>query len=65
LTSEKAQYRHTPFGLQQLATGQYPRLAALDRKQSVLKQASGDKKIEAAIDNSPVNSIRAGSQGDA
>jgi hypothetical protein len=32
------------FGRQQLATGQFPRLAALDRKQSVLKQVKRDKK---------------------
>ena len=32
------------FGRQQLATGQFPRLAALDRKQSALKQVAPDKK---------------------
>jgi AcrR family transcriptional regulator len=32
------------FGRQQLATGQFPRLAALDRKQPVLKQVKRDKK---------------------
>jgi AcrR family transcriptional regulator len=32
------------FGRQQLATGQFPRLAALDQKQPVLKQAKRDKK---------------------
>jgi AcrR family transcriptional regulator len=32
------------FGRQQLATGQFPRLAALDRKQPVLKQVRRDKK---------------------
>ena len=32
------------FGRQQLATGQFPRLAALDRKQHLLKQAGRDRK---------------------
>jgi Tetracyclin repressor-like, C-terminal domain len=32
------------FGRQQLATGQFPRLAALDRKHPVLKQVKRDKK---------------------
>jgi hypothetical protein len=32
------------FARQQLATGQFPRLAALDRKQPVLKQVKRDKK---------------------
>jgi len=32
------------FGRQQLATGQFPRLAALDRKQPVLKQVTRGKK---------------------
>jgi AcrR family transcriptional regulator len=32
------------FGRQHLATGQFPRLAALDRKQTVLKQVTRDKK---------------------
>src|ERR1700722_7877505 len=32
------------FGRQQLATGQFPRLAALDRKQPLLKQATRGKK---------------------
>jgi AcrR family transcriptional regulator len=32
------------FGRQQLATGQFPRLAALDRKQPALKQRTGDEK---------------------
>ncbi len=32
------------FGRQQLATGQFPRLAALDRKQPVLKRVTRDRK---------------------
>ena len=32
------------FGRQQLATGQFPRLEALDRKQRVLKQVTRDRK---------------------
>jgi AcrR family transcriptional regulator len=32
------------FGRQQLATGQFPRFAALDRKQPVLKRVTRDKK---------------------
>ena len=32
------------FGRQQLATGQYPRLATLDQKQSMVKQVARDKR---------------------